>query len=124
MFRQVNTPELNRKMIKSTYNIVGNLFEDILKGSPMKYPELMMANLEASYNDPAVRLFDDLSDFPEGLMQRYSLLFQVLAGFVPNYSSDLRINHRLIEEMEELESQIEILFHENYKKIQRKIYRI
>jgi hypothetical protein len=120
LFKMVNSLEFDQKILASTYNITFNLFRDVLNGTPLRYTEVMMVNLEESYNNPQIRLNDDLADFPDGLMRRYSLLFQVIAGFTPNYSSDLKTNHKIIQELEYLEGQIEYVIRENNKKRQRK----
>jgi hypothetical protein len=54
-------------------------------------------------------------------MQRYFLLFQVIAGFTSNYSSDLKTNHKIIQELEYLESRIEDIITKNDSKLQNRV---
>jgi hypothetical protein len=123
VFKEINTYEFHQKILKSTYNITSNFFRDVLNGTPLRYPEMMMINLEESYNNPDIRFNDDLADFPHGLIRRYSILFQVIAGFIPNYSSELKTNFTIFQEMEYLESRIEEIIRENDGKRRRKVYR-
>jgi hypothetical protein len=122
VFKEINTPEFHHKILASTYSITFNLFRDILNGTPLRYIEVMMINLEESYNNPNIRFNDDLADFPQGLIQRYSLLFKVMAGFVPDYSSELKTYQAIIQEMEYLESQIEKKIREKDSKMQSRVY--
>jgi hypothetical protein len=121
VFKRIDSVEFDQKILRSTYNITFNFFRDVMNGTPLRYTEMMMINLEESYHNPEVRLNDDLADFPDGLMQRYSLLFQVIAGFTSNYSSDLKTNHKIIQELEYLESRIEDIITKNDSKLQNRV---